>query len=61
MKEKACKNCHMLVTGQTCPNCKTSSLSSDYSGVVIIFDTENSQIAEKLKIKNKGKYALKVR
>lgn len=61
MKEKACKNCHLLVTGQICPYCKTSALSSDYSGVVIIFDTENSQIAEKLKIKHKGKYALKVR
>nr|MDO8080231.1 transcription elongation factor subunit Spt4 [Candidatus Freyarchaeota archaeon] len=61
MKEKACKNCHLIVTEQTCPYCKTSALSSDYSGVVMIFDPENSQIAEKLKIKNKGKYALKVR
>lgn len=61
MKEKACKNCHFITTEQMCPNCKTSALSSDYSGLVIIFDPENSQIAEKLKIKNKGKYALKVR
>lgn len=61
MKEKACKNCHLITTEQICPYCKSSSLSSDYSGVVIIFDPENSQIAEKLKIKNKGKYALKVR
>ncbi|MHA1209201.1 MAG: transcription elongation factor subunit Spt4 [Candidatus Freyarchaeota archaeon] len=61
MKEKACKICHLLVTKQICPNCKTSSLSSDYSGIVIIFDPENSQIAQKLQIKHKGKYALRVR
>ncbi|MFB0561568.1 MAG: transcription elongation factor subunit Spt4 [Candidatus Lokiarchaeia archaeon] len=61
MKEKACKNCHFLLTGQICPNCKTPSLSSDYSGIVIIFDPENSQIAEKLQIKTPGKYALRVR
>ncbi len=61
MKEKACKICHFLVTGQTCPNCKTPSLSSDYSGIVIIFDPENSQLAEKLQIKTKGRYALRVR
>jgi DNA-directed RNA polymerase subunit E" len=61
MKEKACKICHLIVTGQTCPNCKSSALSTEYSGMVIIFDANNSQIAEKLQIKNKGKYALRVR
>ena len=61
MKEKACKTCRRIVTGQICPVCKTYTLSTDYEGLVIINDPEHSQIAAKLNITEKGKYALKVR
>jgi len=44
-----------------CPRCKTASLSDDFSGLVIIFDPENSAIAKAINIKEKGRYALKVR
>jgi len=51
----------MIVSGKVCPVCKTSSLSSDWSGYVIILDPPNSTIAKKLNINVPGKYALRVR
>ncbi|MHA1689347.1 MAG: transcription elongation factor subunit Spt4 [Promethearchaeota archaeon] len=62
MKEKACKNCHLITKNQDiCPKCKTHSLSEDYSGEVIIIKPNESKIAEYLKIRVPGKYALRVR
>ncbi|MHA1804929.1 MAG: transcription elongation factor subunit Spt4 [Promethearchaeota archaeon] len=62
MKEKACKNCHLITKNQDiCPKCKTHSLSEDYSGEVIIIKPADSKIAEYLKIRVPGKYALRVR
>ncbi|MCS7115289.1 MAG: transcription elongation factor subunit Spt4 [Nitrososphaerota archaeon] len=61
MSEKACSVCHIITSGNTCPKCKTASLSDDFSGLVIIFDPENSMIAKAMNIREKGRYALKVR
>jgi DNA-directed RNA polymerase subunit E" len=61
LTEKACRNCHMIVKGDSCPVCKTSALSEDWSGYVIILDPENSTIAKRLKINVPGRYALRVR
>jgi DNA-directed RNA polymerase subunit E" len=61
MGEKACRDCNYITTETTCPNCKSTSFSDDYSGIVIIFDPENSAIAKAMKAKTKGKYALRVR
>jgi DNA-directed RNA polymerase subunit E" len=44
-----------------CPKCKTSSLSDDFSGLVIMVDPSGSNIAKAMNIKEKGRYALKVR
>jgi DNA-directed RNA polymerase subunit E" len=61
MSEKACSICHFITKENICPKCKTSSLSDDFSGIVIVFDPENSAIAKAMNIKEKGHYALKVR
>lgn len=61
MKEKACRNCRLITTSDSCPSCGSSSLSSDWLGYVIILDPENSVIAKRLGITRSGKYALKVR
>ncbi|MBS7643357.1 DNA-directed RNA polymerase, subunit E'' [Candidatus Bathyarchaeota archaeon] len=61
MSEKACRNCHTLTVGSICPNCKTATLSDDWTGIAIILDSEESQIAKKLNLKKPGRYALKVR
>jgi len=61
MSEKACANCHFITKENTCPKCRSTSLSEDFGGVVIVFDPENSAVAKAMKIKEKGRYALKVR
>ncbi len=61
MSEKACANCHFITSESVCPKCKSTSLSDDYAGIVIVFDPENSAIAKAMNIKDKGRYALKVR
>jgi len=62
LKEKACKNCHLITKKeQICPKCKTHSLSDDYTGEVIIINPSGSRFAEYLKIHFPGKYALRVR
>lgn len=61
MTEKACPNCRSLSTGSHCPNCKNPSLSDDFSGLAIIFDPEDSAIANAMRIKAKGRYAVRVR
>jgi len=61
MSEKACSTCHFMTKENVCPKCKTSSLSDDFSGILIVFDPEGSAIAKAMNIKEKGRYALKVR
>jgi DNA-directed RNA polymerase subunit E" len=61
MSEKACTTCHFITKESTCPKCKGSSLSDDFSGLAIIFDPQGSAIAKAMNIKEKGRYALKVR
>ena len=61
---KACRQCQFLIVDKKenrCPNCNSTDLSEDYSGVVIIIDPEKSEIAQKLNVKNPGQYALRVR
>jgi len=61
MSEKACPTCRLITKENVCPRCKTSSLSDDFGGIVIVFDPEGSAIAKAMNIKEKGRYALKVR
>ncbi len=62
MKERACKNCHLITKNESiCPKCKTHSLSEDFTGEVIIMKPLESKIAEYLKIHIPGKYCLRVR
>jgi DNA-directed RNA polymerase subunit E" len=61
MSEKACSNCHFITKENVCPKCRSTSFSEDFGGVVIIFDPSNSAVAKAMKIKEKGRYALKVR
>lgn len=61
MSEKACTNCHFITKENVCPKCKSTSLSDDFSGIVIMFNPEESAIAKAMKIKENGRYALKVR
>ena len=57
---KACRRCHILTNRGTCPYCGEPT-SDRWQGYLIVIDANNSQIAEKMRIKMPGKYALKVR
>jgi len=61
MKNKACKNCRLITTAKFCPNCKTSTLSEDWIGEIIIFYPDKSIIAKNMEITKPGRYALRVR
>lgn len=61
MTEKACEKCHRIVEGDVCPVCGDSHLSEEWRGFVIIFEPENSQIAELMGVDTPGRYALRVR
>jgi DNA-directed RNA polymerase subunit E" len=61
MIEKSCSNCHFITKENVCPKCKSTSFSEDFGGLVVMFDPETSAIAKSMKIKEKGRYALKVR
>ena len=62
MVEKACRKCKIITNERECPECGDSTnLSTDYTGIVIILDPENSEIAKAMGVKKEGKYALRVR
>jgi DNA-directed RNA polymerase subunit E" len=50
----------VITTGKVCPNCKSTDLSADWSGIILVFDAANSQVAKTLDIVTPNKYALKV-
>jgi DNA-directed RNA polymerase subunit E" len=58
---RACRDCHALADGDTCPQCKSTNLSKDWTGYVVVLDSKRSIIAKKMNIDTQGKYALKVR
>jgi len=61
MSEKACKNCRLLSREKVCPNCRSSDLSDDHTGLLIVLDAKKSELAKKALIKKNGHYALRVR
>ena len=61
MPKKVCKKCRIFVKGDNCPVCKGNQFSTNWQGRINILDADKSMIAEKLGIKAKGEYAIKVR
>jgi DNA-directed RNA polymerase subunit E" len=61
MPIKACRECQALSNGPICPNCKSSNLSDDWVGLLIVLDPSASKIASMMGIKKGGRYAIKVR
>lgn len=61
MSEKevlACSECGFLNKGKVCENCSSNKLTKKFKGRVLILDTKNSKIAQKLSISKKGEYAI---
>lgn len=59
MTLRACRDCKRIITGTVCPVCKTSNTTTNFQGVMIIFDA-SSVVAQHLGITAPGKYAIKV-
>ncbi len=57
---KVCKKCKLFVKGTKCPLCKGNAFTESHKGKVIIL-SEDSEIAKKLEIKDKGEYAVRIR
>ena len=62
MKQKACKVCNTIYdTGEKCPRCGSKEFTEGFKGRIQILNPEKSEIAKKLNIKEKGKFAIKTR
>jgi len=61
MVDKACRNCHLVSEANVCPECKSTDLSDDFSGIVVIIDPERSTIAKTMGINKSGRYAVRIR
>lgn len=59
-REMACRKCKFVTTGRVCPECKSSDLTPDWTGIALVVEPDGSQIASTLGITAKGKYAIKV-
>ena len=61
-KEKACRICNTIYEGgESCPNCGSRESTDSFKGRTIILNPEKSEIANKIKIKCKGNFAIKTR
>ncbi len=60
MKLNACKECKRLSTLEICEVCKGRT-TKQWIGFLAVSKPEQSDIAQKMGIKHRGKYALKVR
>ena len=57
---KACTHCSHLTEKEQCPLCKNPT-SSNWSGLLIVTNVEESEVAQELGITEPGEYALRVR
>ena len=57
---KACTHSSLLTEKEQCPLCKNPT-SSNWSGLLIVTDPEESEVAKELGITEPGEYALRVR
>ena len=56
---QVCRNCKRFTTEKSCPTCQSTNLSTSWKGLVVITDA-SSEVAKKLNITEKGRYALYV-
>jgi DNA-directed RNA polymerase subunit E" len=62
MKTRACKICNTIYeSGDKCPKCDSREGTENFKGKIIVLNPEKSEIAPKLKLKDKGTFAIKTR
>jgi len=60
-KQKACKICSSIFEGEKCPKCDSRESTESFKGRIMVMNLEKSEIAQKLKLKSKGEFAIKTR
>lgn len=60
-KPKACKICNTIYEEDKCPKCGSRESTEGFKGKIILFNPEKSEIAPKIKLKDKGTFAIKTR
>ncbi len=60
MKQKACKICKTIYEGEKCPRCESKESTESFKGRIVLLNPEKSEIAQKLKLKEKGNFAIKI-
>lgn len=61
-KIKVCRNCKLIIedpNATQCPNCGSKDLSTDYTGFILVIDSQKSELAKKANLKE-GKWAINV-
>ena len=61
MKQKACKICNLIYEGEQCPKCDSKESTENFKGRIVVLNPEKSEIAQKLKLNNKGNFAIKAK
>ena len=61
-KQKACKICNTIYeSGEKCPRCDSRENTEGFKGRIQVLNSEKSEIAKKLNLKDKGNFAIKTR
>ncbi|MDP2628280.1 MAG: transcription elongation factor subunit Spt4 [Nanoarchaeota archaeon] len=60
-KQKACKICSRIYEGEKCSGCESSESTEGFKGRIFVLNPEKSEIAKKLKLSDKGNFAIKTR
>ena len=60
-KQKACRICSRIYEGDKCPQCGSKESTDSFKGRISVLNPEKSEIAQKLRIKEKGSFAVKTR
>jgi len=60
-KEKACKNCKTVYMTAKCPKCGSKESTDSFKGKIVVLNSEKSEIANNLQIKEKGEFAIRLR
>ena len=58
VKDKACKECGHLTKEDVCGNCNSRQFADKYKGTIVIFENDNSVVADKAKTTGNGKFAI---
>jgi len=61
VKAKACKICRTIYEGEKCPKCDSRESTEGFKGRIVILNPEKSEFAPKLKLKDKGNFAIKTK